>query len=114
MYHNVRDKVISLECDNFCCSNFKTLEKLQKIEEQIRNKTDEQDGDFLGEISKVSAYQMREGQILSEQDSKEHSAASQIYDELKSSYANLVEQVTSSSEGSDRDYKEVRTHTLRG
>ena len=77
------------------------------------NKTDEQDGDFLGEISKVSAYQMREGQILSEQDSKEHSAASQIYDELKSSYANLVEQVTSSSEGSYRDYKEVRIHTLR-
>jgi hypothetical protein len=52
---------------------------------------------------------MREGQILSEQDNKDQSAASQIYKELKSSYANLVEQVTSSSEDTVREYKEVLT-----
>lgn len=106
-----------LVCQVFCnfisneirYCNSKTLEKLKKIEEQIKNKSDQQDGDVLGKISKVSAYQIREGQLLSEQDDKEPSAVSQIYDQLKSSYANLVEQVTSSSssEDSDREYKEV-------
>ena len=98
--------------DKICYCNLKTLEKLKQIEEQIKNKNDQQDGDMLDEISKVSAYQIREGQLLSEQDDKEPSAASQIYDQLKSSYANLVEQVTSSSEDVDREYKEVFLHML--
>lgn len=84
-----------------------TLEKLKAIEDQITNKKEKQDGDLLGEISKVSAYQIREGQFLSEQNDKGPSAASQIYDELRSSYANLVEQVTSSAEDANREYEEV-------
>ena len=98
--------------NEICYCDLKTLEKLKKIEEEIKNKSDQQDGDVLGEISKVSAYQIREGQLLSEQDDKEPSAASQIYDQLKSSYANLVEQVTSSSEDTDLEYKEVLVDIL--
>ena len=56
---------------------------------------------------------MREGQLLTEQDDKGSSAASQIYDQLKNSYSNIVEQVTSSSEDTEREYREVHVDITR-
>ena len=91
----------------------KALEKLKTIEGQITDKDlqDNKEGnDFLSNVSEASAYQMREGRMLSTQNSNERepSAASQIYNELKRSYTSLVENVAPSAEEADREYHKVK------
>ena len=59
---------------------------------------------------------MMEGRILSTQNTRdrEPSAALQIYDELKNSYTNLVEQVSPTAGDVDKEYHEVtKRYTLK-
>ena len=96
-----------------CFSVTKALEKLKTIEGQITDKDlqDNKEGiDFLSNISEASAYQMREGSMLSTQNANERepSAASQIYNELKRSYTSLVGNVAPSAEEADQEYHKVK------
>ena len=78
------------------------MQELKTIEDQIKT-SETKDVNVLGEISKASAYPIMEGRILAQQ--TEESAASQIYDELRSSYDSLLEQISPETE--DREYNEV-------